>query len=124
MTLRALITFAYDIHDPQLTGGPAWVAVDRYNVIAKTDAGERLAPAGRAPTNDEIIASDNRTREKTRSMLAERFGLAVHREMRDQTIYLRKAALKLKENTAADRHEITRNRGRSEGHAATIEMLA
>lgn len=28
VTLRALITFAYDIRDPQLTGGPAWMATE------------------------------------------------------------------------------------------------
>jgi hypothetical protein len=40
----------------------------------------------RAPTNDEILASDNRTRERARSMLAERFGLVVYRETREQVV--------------------------------------
>jgi uncharacterized protein (TIGR03435 family) len=127
VTLRALITFAYDIRDPQLTGGPAWMATDRYDVTAKTAANERPAPLDRAPTNDEIVASDNRTRERTRSMLAERFGLVVHRETREQVVYLltiAKGGSKLKENATADRHETTRGRGRNEGHAATIAMLA
>ena len=126
VTLRALISFAYDIRDPQLTGGPGWMATDRYDVTAKTAASERPAPPDRAPTNEEILAGDNRTRERTRSMLAERFGLVVHREMREQPVYLltvAKGGSKLKENTAADRHETTRGRGRNEGHAATIAML-
>jgi uncharacterized protein (TIGR03435 family) len=33
--------FAYDIRDPELTGGPAWMGTDRYDVIAKTAAGDR-----------------------------------------------------------------------------------
>jgi uncharacterized protein (TIGR03435 family) len=125
-TLRALITFACDVRDPQLTGGPAWMGTDRYDVIAKTAAGEQPAPLARAPTNEEIVASDNRTREKTRSMLAERFGLVVHREMREQSVYLltiAKGGSKLRENETADRHETTRGRGRNEGHAATMAML-
>lgn len=124
-TLRVLITFAFDVRDPQVTGGPAWMATDRYDVTAKT-ASEQSAPLDRAPTNDEIVASDNRTRERTRSMLAERFGLVVHREMREQVVYLltvAKSGSKLKENATADRHETTRGRGRNEGHAATIAML-
>jgi len=126
-TVRALIGFAYDIRDPQLMGGPAWRGSDRYDVIARTAADERAAPLNRAPSSEEIQASDNRTREKTRSILAERFGLVVHRETREQVVYLltvAKGGSKLKEIATADRHETTRGRGRNKGCAATTEMLA
>jgi uncharacterized protein (TIGR03435 family) len=101
------------------------MTTDRYDVTAKT-ASERLAPLDHTPSNDEIVAGDNRTRERTRSMLAERFGLVVHRETREQVVYMltiAKGGSKLKENSTADRHETTRGRGRNEGHAATITML-
>ena len=37
VTLRALILRAYALHDSQLSGGPAWVGTDRFDVIAKTE---------------------------------------------------------------------------------------
>ncbi len=125
--VRALITFAYGIPDPQLTGGPSWIGSDRYDVTAKTGASE-LAPLTRAPTAEEVQASDNRTRERARALLAERFGLLVHREMREQVVYLltiAKNGPKLKEIAGpADQHSVSRGRGRNQGFAATLEMLA
>src|SRR5438477_12414319 len=37
MPLRPMITFAYQLAQYQLIGGPAWLATDRYDVVAKMD---------------------------------------------------------------------------------------
>jgi len=39
-------------------------------------------------TDEQRKAGDDRTRERLRSLLAERFGLVVHRETREQTVLL------------------------------------
>jgi len=35
--LRMLITFAYDLRDHQLSGGPGWINDDRFDIVAKPD---------------------------------------------------------------------------------------
>jgi uncharacterized protein (TIGR03435 family) len=66
-SVRQLILLAYGLQDLQLSGGPAWIAADRYAIEARTGA--------------------NATRASVRSMvktlLAERFQLTAHVEKRD-----------------------------------------
>jgi uncharacterized protein (TIGR03435 family) len=71
VSLRWLITMAYNIQDFQLSGAPAWIASEHYDVIAK--APER---ANRADTWRMLQA-----------LLAERFRLAVRRETRELPVY-------------------------------------
>lgn len=69
--LRDVILFAFDLNDFQLTGGPAWVSRDRFDITAR--AGQRL-------TLDEKRAG-------LRQLLADRFGLRVRTEVREQSVY-------------------------------------
>lgn len=129
-TLRSLIAVAYNIRDLQISGAPGWMGVERYDIEAKTASNE----TGSAPTDPRDVtdeqrkAGDERTRERLRSLLADRFGLVVHRETREQSVYLLTVAKngpKLKEVTGpADRHETRGGRGRSQGSAAKVEWLA
>src|SRR5712671_4554447 len=34
-TLKSLLMFAYDVFDFQISGGPGWIASDRYDIVAK-----------------------------------------------------------------------------------------
>jgi uncharacterized protein (TIGR03435 family) len=119
-TPRSLITVAYNVRDLQISGAPGWIGTERYDIEARTAPGEIAA----GPTE----AADDRTRERLRSLLAERFGLVVHHETREQTVYLLTVAKngpKLKEAaTSADRHATSGGRGRSQGFAAKVEWLA
>lgn len=67
----ALIRFAYDLPDFQVSGGPAWLDSARYDVAAKA--------AGDAPVSQ--------TRMLLRALLADRFKLSVHTETRELPIY-------------------------------------
>ena len=47
-TLKAMITMAYDIQNFQLSGGPAWLDSDRFDVIGKGPM-ESARPVSRLP---------------------------------------------------------------------------
>ena len=70
--LRAVIARAYEVREFQITGGPDWVNVDRFDIGARgpegTPASQRFA--------------------MLRAMLADRFKLVTHIETREQPRYL------------------------------------
>jgi uncharacterized protein (TIGR03435 family) len=72
VSLRASIRWAYNVRPYQITGGPAWMQSDLYDIIAK--------PASPS-TTDQL-------RSMLQSLLADRFKLAVRRETRELPVYL------------------------------------
>jgi uncharacterized protein (TIGR03435 family) len=75
-TLRMLIGFAYDVRDHQISGGGNWLDSAKFNVDAK--------PPGAVPAG---LAGQEQERLMVQSLLAERFHLAIHREMREAQVY-------------------------------------
>src|SRR5579883_2910670 len=75
MSLRSIITWAYQIKDYQLEG-PPWLAGERFDIVAK-------APVG---TPERQLAPMMRT------LLAERFKLKTHKETREFPVYALVAA--------------------------------
>jgi uncharacterized protein (TIGR03435 family) len=71
-TLKELVRVAYDIPSDQVIGGPSWLDRDHVEVVAKGAAD----------------ASVDDVRAMMRTLLADRFRLAVHRETRDLPVYL------------------------------------
>lgn len=67
----ALIRFAYDVPPFQVSGGPDWLDVDRFDIAAKAEGD----------------ASLDQKRLMLRTMLAERFRLTAHTETRELPIY-------------------------------------
>lgn len=67
-TLREILKFAYQINDAQLSGGPAWLTTDLYEVTAKVPKGSHFDSA-------------------LQKVLADRFKLAVHRELKELPAY-------------------------------------
>jgi uncharacterized protein (TIGR03435 family) len=128
--LRAMITMAYGIRDFQLSGGPGWVGTERFDIIAKPERvpGTVEAPDLREMTDDQRKVRDDRWKARVRSLLADRFGLVVHTETKEQQIYnliVAKGGPKLTVvTTPGDRQGISGNRGRTQGFAATVSMLA
>jgi uncharacterized protein (TIGR03435 family) len=69
--LRDLILFAYGIHEFQLNGGPDWVSRERFDVIARADGPLSL----------------EQKQAGLRQLLANRFGLRMRVETREQRVY-------------------------------------
>jgi bla regulator protein blaR1 len=80
---RMLITFAYDIRDDQLSGGPAWAGTERYDIRAKTSPAETVPPSKGLYDAGAI----GRVRLRLQALLAERFQLVLHRETREMPVY-------------------------------------
>ena len=70
-TLRMLIRNAYHVQDFQITGGPDWLNSDRFDIVTK---------AAGNPSMDQLELM-------LRSLLTDRFKLAVRHETRDLPIY-------------------------------------
>ena len=77
-SLRDLIALAYHVRDAQIVAGPSWIETDRFDVTAK--AVRELPPFD---TTGEIGPLER----MLQSLLADRFGLVVHRETRELPIY-------------------------------------
>ncbi|HEY5214651.1 MAG TPA: TIGR03435 family protein [Acidobacteriaceae bacterium] len=89
-TLKLLIAAAYDVSPRVISGGPAWVDSDHYDILAVT-------PGEVRPTREEQMAM-------LRSLIADRFKLKLHREPKEFSIYqleVAKAGPRLKLSTAS-----------------------
>jgi uncharacterized protein (TIGR03435 family) len=71
-TPHQLILYAYDIREDQLVGGPGWIRTDAFDITAKAET---------PPTVDQA-------RLMLQSLLEERFGLGVERELRERETYV------------------------------------
>lgn len=69
--LQSVVSLAYGVIPSRITGWPEWTRAARYDIRART---------GKPSTRDEVLAM-------LRTLLAERFSLKVHREMREMDIY-------------------------------------
>jgi uncharacterized protein (TIGR03435 family) len=76
VNLRRLILMAYDLRESQLTGGPAWIDDVGWDIAAKA---EKELPKGRE--GEQVM------RAMLRSLLAERFQLRLHKEMKELSVY-------------------------------------
>jgi uncharacterized protein (TIGR03435 family) len=70
-TMQSLITYAFDVRDFQISGGPGWLTADRYDITGKPESG----------------AHDAQMKEMLRTLLAERFQLQTHRETKNGSVY-------------------------------------
>jgi uncharacterized protein (TIGR03435 family) len=72
-TLNDLLTFAYQIHPSQITGGPAWLGTDHYDVTGKPDV--------------EGMPNTKQYRAMLQKLLADRFKLTFHHDKKELTVY-------------------------------------
>jgi len=77
VTVKHLIETAYGLQDFQVTGGPAWLATERYDVVVKTDA----APNAPVPSLDNPLPPG--VSPRLQSFLTDEFGLVFHRETKE-----------------------------------------
>ena len=94
--VKLMISLMYRVPMRQISGGPAWIETERFDVQAKADR-----PYGR----DEL-------QEMYRNMLAERFGLRLHKETREGPVYalsVDPSGLKMKVDASDQDYEIPVN---------------
>ena len=68
------ITFAYDLHEQQISGGPAWKSTDRFEIVLKPDTPGQPNP--------------RQLRRLIQKLLTERFQLKFHNEQRELSVYV------------------------------------
>ena len=79
-----LICWAYRIDGSQLSGGPSWIRSDRYDIQAKPERFEGPNDPN-TPISEQVA---NRTRERVKALLADRFRLAVRTESKEADVYV------------------------------------
>jgi len=79
MPARALVTFAYQLGQWQVIGGPGWLADERFDITAKIEGNPEWEGPGSEKPDPLMVA--------TRKLLAERFKLKIHSETRDLDAY-------------------------------------
>jgi uncharacterized protein (TIGR03435 family) len=72
-SLLNAITFAYDLHDRQVSGGPDWMSRDRFEIVIKSDTPGQPNP--------------QQIRRLLQKVLFERFQLEFHSEKRELSVY-------------------------------------
>jgi uncharacterized protein (TIGR03435 family) len=96
--LRRLIQYAYNLHDFQLTGGPAWLFSATWEIRAKSDSPDpdfaQLSDAQRQALYDKQM-------QELQSMLIDRFHFKCHMTTKEMPVYelvIAKSGSKLKES--------------------------
>jgi len=79
-SLKNLIAIAYDVREFQISGESKWVGTERYDIDARTTTSGAGGPTSPASDRRKIL-------EGLKSLLADRFQLALHSETREQAVY-------------------------------------
>ena len=96
MTVKDLLTIAYEVRDFQVSGGPSWIDSEHYDIEAKTNGN-----SARKQMADMLQA-----------LLEDRFKLKAHRDTKEMPIYVLTVAKNgLKIQPANEGSCITRNPG-------------
>jgi bla regulator protein blaR1 len=128
MSLKMLIGFGYNVREFQIIGGPSWINTERFDINAKGDSHDEIdSAADPAKLSDEQRKTAlERERERLRNLLADRFQLAIRREMKEQQVYalvVAKSGRKLQESKEGiDRMRM--GRGMLSGNGVEPAMLA
>lgn len=88
--LRVLIAAAYNLSPRAVSGGPAWLDSDHYDIVARTPG--------------EVRPNLNEQMSMIRNLLADRFQLTFHREQKQFPIYtltVAKGGPRLRESTVS-----------------------
>jgi uncharacterized protein (TIGR03435 family) len=70
-SLRGLVQYAYKLDESQVSGGPQWVTYDLFDVLTKTN----------------VSIPEAQYRLELQKLLADRFKLAVHPELKDLPVF-------------------------------------
>jgi len=114
--LRMLITFAYDLRDHQLSGGPGWINDDRFDIVAKPDR-----PVANGLEGAPVM------RQMVQALLADRFHLVTHKETKELPVYalvVAKGGARMKESAPESKGPSFRmGRGQLDASKAKMSMF-
>ena len=71
--VKLLVMLAYDVQESQIVGGPSWFGTEKWDVQAKSD-------------NDQHTVTE--TQLMLQHLLADRFGLRLHRSTEQRPVYV------------------------------------
>ena len=121
--LRRLIRAAYGLKsNAQVLGGPKWIDSERFDIVAKADDDETAKM--------QQMSDADWVRERSlllQSLLADRFQLRLHREMRVLPIYalvVGKSGIKLKPAKPAEDGDLSGHGGHLDATAITMDAFA
>jgi uncharacterized protein (TIGR03435 family) len=127
VTLKQLIAIAYGVRETQIAGGPNWMGSEIYQLLAKPERSE----GGDIPQTTAAPGTTawNRLEQRTQTLLAERFQLLIHKNVKEEAGYAlvpAKSGTKLQPSTQGDGRPAGTNRshGRIDGRNGTMLMLA
>ncbi len=126
--MKFLVRIAYDVQNFQISGGPAWISSEMYDIEAKS--ADEAAVDIRKMSEAQREEFRKRMQLRLQSLLADRFKLAIHRESKEMTVYdlvVAKGGPKLTPAPPDDGkgpRGMRMRPGAFEGMGATLPMLA
>jgi uncharacterized protein (TIGR03435 family) len=137
VNLTQLITFAYNIAcgkncDNFVSGGPAWIDSQRFDVHAKATQSDAPGSSLSALSAVEQSALRDQIRQRLRTLLAERFQLLARRATKEMAVFnlvVSRNGHKLRESAGGESGGIRGERGamiaeNSQLHILTINLAA
>jgi bla regulator protein blaR1 len=92
MTLKRLVMESYDVKAFQVSGGPSWIATERFDISTVSEGAPARFPLAQF-------------RQMLRAVLEDRFQLKVHQETKEMSVYaleVEKSGPKLSEHTGTE----------------------
>jgi uncharacterized protein (TIGR03435 family) len=118
VTVYFLIMYAYQVLPEQISGGPAWLDGDRFDIEARYDQDPALSGA----------QNSERTRTRLQALLSSRFQLEMHRQNKEWQAYVLIAGKKGAKLTTTQRKEggvsMRSNDGQLEARGASMDNFA
>jgi uncharacterized protein (TIGR03435 family) len=85
VNLRFLVRVAYHVQNFQISGGPAWMSGQTYDIEAKSSGGAEVDI--RKMSEEQRDEFEKRILSRLQTLLADRFDLAIHRETKEMPVY-------------------------------------
>lgn len=90
VTVKSLISGAYEVHEFQIEGLPKWAESERYDIKAKTDEDPPAIDAQHIdPVKLQVLKEQHKKMElRLQALLAQRFALKLHRATKEMPVYV------------------------------------
>ena len=83
-TFKMLVMYAFDVQPFQVSGGPAWINDDKYDIIAQPPAS---SPASKLNPPNPKLPLNPEQRQMLQMLLMDRFQLKYHRTIKPGPVY-------------------------------------